>query len=258
MAGLAVRPLNSLLRGIPVWTGTTSKTLPKSYSSMKTMRKKLQLQLPKKYKLDSGSEFHYYSMEDHLVRIFGNRNHCHHLSFSPSRTDGSMAELVDTPMFKKLARATSENQLPVGIILYYDKFGVFRSKTGSIGGLYFTLANFDCKWRGDDDNLFCLGLVPRDGLFEEIISLVVKELHQMDNGLVVYHKGLGRCVTIKPSLGMFLADMPQRNQACCQKSQKTNRPCHMCTVLYNNLSAPFDSSTMKLRTHAFSKLMYHG
>jgi len=236
-AGLPVRALNSLLQWIFKHTTLTKKQVPQSYSSMKTIRKKLNLQEPTEYTLKSGSSFLYYSLKEHLVRIFGNKNHCEHMTFDCPLGDVPMTEFVDTPMWKEACKRVKADGLPIGIVLYYDKFGVFRSRSGSVGGLYFSLVNFDAKWRASDENIFCLGLVPHDGLFLQVASLFIDELNNLQDGVEVYHNGLCRSVKIYPTLEIFLADMPQRNQACCQKSHNANRPCHMCLITAADLAS---------------------
>jgi len=257
--GLPVRALDSLLQWVTKHTGMTKKQVPQSYSSMKTMRKKLNLQKPIKYTLKSGSSFLYYSLKDHLVHIFGNQNHCEHMDFRCPDNVESMKEFTDTPMWKEACRNAKHEQLPVGIVLYYDKFGVFRSRNGSVGGLYFSLVNFDGNWRSHDENIFCLGLVPNDGLFLQVVALLIKELNELNKGFIVYHKGLQRCVVIKPTLEIFLADMPQRNQACCQKSHNASHPCHMCSITsdkLNFLMEDLDELDKMKRTRRLSMEMY--
>jgi len=253
-AGLPVRALNSLLQWIFKHTKLTKKDVPQSYSTMKTIRKKLNLQEPTEYKLKSGSSFLYYSLKEHLIRIFGNKNHCEHTTFDCPTGNVPMKEFVDTPMWKEACKRATVDGLPIGIVLYYDKFGVFRSRTGSVGGLYFSLVNFDAKWRANDENIFCLGLVPHDGLFLQVASLVVKELNSLQNGVDVYHAGLQRSIKISPTLEIFLADMPQRNQACCQKSHNANRPCHMCLIAAADLSS---DKVEALRTKLSSMASYN-
>jgi hypothetical protein len=72
--------------------------------------------------------------------------------------------------------------------------------------------------------------------------------------MVVYHAGLARCIQIMVRLGLFLADMPQRNEACCQKNHQAGRPCHMCFIHHHQL-AETNVPVLK-RTSAISKQLF--
>lgn len=224
------------------------------------MRRKLSLQRPKRFKIKTlgkknGPMYYYYSLEEHLHRIFGNINHCNHMTFqTPSSGKEKMSEFPDTPMWRDMYKSTDKNKLPVGIIIYYDKFGVYRSKNGSLGGLYFFLVNFDSGWRYNEENIFCLGLIPKEGNFHTAISMVIQELNELERkGLNVYHRGFKRCLQIEPSFQLFLADMPQRNEACSQKSHTAICPCRVCTVRDSELADPFNAETMKIRSQEISR-----
>jgi hypothetical protein len=105
--------------------------------------------------------------------------------------------------------------------------------------------------------------------FNQLSKLVVNELHTITSGMELYHAGLKKWVKVKPSLGMFLGDMPQRNEACCmvskvseiqtqslQKNQQSFRPCHLCFVHKSELHLPYDENTMGKRDHQISMMFY--
>jgi hypothetical protein len=137
--------------------GTTRNDVPTSYDALVAMRKKLPVHQPKSIKVN-GSEIHHYQMREHLIRIFGNVNHCKkmHFEYFPEE---QMSEFHHTPYWKDLCSDVELDFLPVSIILYYDKFGCLRQKQQSMGGLYFTLGNFEASHASNPNNLFCIGLV---------------------------------------------------------------------------------------------------
>jgi hypothetical protein len=149
---------NTLLKFLRKFKSNTSaKDIPTSYDALVGMRKKLPVQKPKMIKVGS-SEFYYYQMKDHLIRIFGNSNHCKKMHFEFIQQE-EMKEFYHTPFWKDVCTDVEDHFLPLSIILYYDKFGCLRQKQQSMGGLYFTLANFEASHASNPDNLFCLGLV---------------------------------------------------------------------------------------------------
>lgn len=107
-----------------------------------------------------------------------------------------MSEFCHTPVWEELENAVSCDSLPLGLIIYFDKFGILRSKNAATGqrvqgcilsltctgGLYFTLTNFDASMRADPRNLFLLSLAPKDIPFDSIASVLAAELVQLSKG----------------------------------------------------------------------------
>ena len=74
--------------------------------------------------------------------------------------------------------------LKLFIDLYYDDFGIFSFVYNALGGVYIVIGNLPLKFRQKLRNINLLGFVPFGVSFEDFIQPFVKELKELENGVL--------------------------------------------------------------------------
>jgi hypothetical protein len=120
------------------------------------------------------------------------------------------------------------------IDLYYDDFGTFRTVYHSLGGLYVQFGNMTLKLRQQLKNHFLIGFVPFGGKFEDVIKPFIKDIKQLQHGIVM--KIGEEEVWVTGGLGLTTADLPQGNDLTGILRQNANHGCRTCEVFKDNLT----------------------
>jgi hypothetical protein len=120
------------------------------------------------------------------------------------------------------------------IDLYYDDFGTFRTVYHSLGGLYVQFGNMTLKLRQQLKNHFLIGFVPFGGEFKDVIKPFIKDIKQLQHGIVM--KIGEEEVWVTGGLGLTTADLPQGNDLAGILRQNANYGCRTCEVFKENLT----------------------
>lgn len=81
------------------------------------------------------------------------------------------------------------------------------------------------------DNVFTIALVPKNAYIEEAMQVVVKELKEIQNGLVVFpDDDLTHSYTVFPRGAVFTTDSPEICNFCHHRGISSARVCPRCLV----------------------------
>lgn len=95
--------------------------------------------------------------------------------------------------------------LKIFIDIYHDDFGTYRNVYHSLGGVYIQLGNMPFEMRKHLRNHFVLGFVPFGGCFEDFIRPFIKDMKQLERGILMNVQEKDCWVMAGP------ADLPQSN-----------------------------------------------
>src|SRR3954447_19351223 len=79
--------------------------------------------------------------------------------------------------------------LKIFIDIYYDDFRTYRNVYHSLGGIYIQLGNMSFDMRKRLRNHFVLGFVPFGGYFEDFIRPFIKDMKQLEKGMLINIQG---------------------------------------------------------------------
>jgi hypothetical protein len=122
--------------------------------------------------------------------------------------------------------------LKLFIDIYYDNFGTYRNVYHSLDGVYIQLKNMPFDVRKHLCNHFILGFVPFGGYFEDFIRPFIKDMKQLEKGMLMNVQGED-CWVIA-SLRCITLDLPQGNDLVGVKRHGAIKRCKTCLVSKEN------------------------
>ena len=122
--------------------------------------------------------------------------------------------------------------LKIFIDIYYDDFGTYRNVYHSLGGVYIQIGNMPFDMRKHLRNHFVLGFVPFDGYFEDFIQPFIRDMKQLEKGVLMNVQGID-CWVIA-GLGCVTADLPQGNDLTGVKRHGAIKGCRTCLIAKEN------------------------
>ncbi|PKC56328.1 hypothetical protein RhiirA1_402217 [Rhizophagus irregularis] len=143
--------------------------------------------------------------------------------------------------------------LKIFIDIYYDDFGMYRNTYHSLGGVYIQLGNMPFEMRKHLRNHFILGFVPFGGCFEDFIRPFIKDMKQLEEGILMNVQG--RDCWIVAGLGCVNADLPQGNDLTSVKRYGVIRGCRTCLAKENATDTTLDIASIS-RYHHITNIQF--
>ncbi|CAG8850254.1 46239_t:CDS:2, partial [Gigaspora margarita] len=112
--------------------------------------------------------------------------------------------------------------------LYYDNFGTYQNVYYSLGGVYIQFGNMPISLRQQLRNHFVLEFVPFGGSFDKFIRPFIMEIKSLESGQIMNIQGQEYWVIA--SLGVVIADLPQKNDLASVKRHSANKGYRTCQV----------------------------
>ncbi|CAG8718212.1 3586_t:CDS:2, partial [Racocetra persica] len=116
-----------------------------------------------------------------------------------------------------------QDALKISRLLRYDKLGIYCRKIevfklqNSPQPVFYNFCNMPFSLKKQLKNYFIVDFIPFEGYFDDMICLLLQELHQLEKGIVM--KMNNELVWVIVSIRLVMADLPQDNDLSNVKKQ---------------------------------------
>ncbi len=134
-----------------------------------------------------------------------------------------------TEIFKEILDKCDNNVFPTVIILYFDKFQKYRTRSVSTMGSYFTMLNWSAEFISKLESVILAGFSNNEEGYWNLSSFIMKEIKALDGKILIIKDPIkGTEIKTKIVLAGIVWDTPERLASLQIMKDECSKCLHMC------------------------------